>query len=495
MVKPRLMALLILLLGGLLPAIPVQAQDGGACPAVVAAALESLAASCAATARDQACYAHAPASALMRVPGPALAAPGDVVPLGSLARLQTAALDPASGDWGVVLLRAQVDQPDERPGQNVTLLLLGEVTLTDAAGPPLPPIAEPATCLVAALASVNLRAGPGTDYDIAGGAAEGQALTVIGQNGAGDWLRLQDDPGELWVFAELTDNFSCAFETVPVMQPGSSAPLVLPPPTPAESPGEPSGDAPDEPPGVPFAALTLVTGPADPACAEALPNALLIHTPAGATAHLTVNGVDLAISGAASLTAPPPPGGAPGGSLSIDVLAGVVGVTVDETLRQAPSGFRLEVPLDADGSPAGPPSDPAPLDPIPLAAYADLPGIIFEDRAALPAPAAGTISRWTVTAEIIQGGAWQSTGTRTETSERVILHSPDGALFYRGRRIDPVDETHFAATHEWVFQGTPTVGVYEFTYTSLSTFLMDWTVTAEGAAPLVFQDIGIRRED
>lgn len=493
MMDRRLLVLgmLLLLIGGLPAAIPVRAQEGGgSCPVFAAAALGALAANCAAAAPAQACLAHQPAAALLRAPGPTLAAAGDVAPLGAVARLGTVAADPASGQWGAVLLRL----PFEGARAGATLLLLGEAILTDAAGPPLPETAAPATCQVISLASANLRAGPGTGYDIAGGALEGQPLTVIGQNEAGDWLRLRDDPGELWIAADLTDNLDCILANVPVMQPGGSAPLVLATPTPdptAEPPAVPTGPA-EEPSGAPFTALTLVTGPAGPACAEIPPNALLVYTPAGATLQLTVNGVDLAITGAASLTAPE--GGPVGGSLGIDVLAGVVAATVDETIRQAPSGFRLEVPL-ADGLPAGPPSGPIPLDPVPLAAFAFLPGDLFPEGAALPVPAAGTISRWTVTAEIVEGGAWQSTGTRTETGEHVILHSPDGAIFYRGRRLEPVDETHFAATYEWVFQGTPTVGVYAFSYTSRSTFLMDWTVTAEGAPPLVFQDIGIRREE
>lgn len=54
-----------------------------------------------------------------------------------------------------------------------------------------------------ASANANLRAGPGTNYDVVGGVAAGDALDIIGRNEAGDWYKLTDGS---WIAAFLVDN-------------------------------------------------------------------------------------------------------------------------------------------------------------------------------------------------------------------------------------------------------------------------------------------------
>lgn len=65
--------------------------------------------------------------------------------------------------------------------------------------------------------NANLRQGPSTTYPIVGGATAGQALTVIGQNEAGDWYQLA---GGAWIFAELVEGAPSA----PVASPPAPAP-------------------------------------------------------------------------------------------------------------------------------------------------------------------------------------------------------------------------------------------------------------------------------
>ena len=48
----------------------------------------------------------------------------------------------------------------------------------------------------------NLRAGPGTDFDIVGKAAEGDLVTVVGQNDDGTWYQLDDSN---WIAAFLAE--------------------------------------------------------------------------------------------------------------------------------------------------------------------------------------------------------------------------------------------------------------------------------------------------
>ncbi|MEA3334596.1 MAG: SH3 domain-containing protein [Chloroflexota bacterium] len=56
-------------------------------------------------------------------------------------------------------------------------------------------------------AGSNLRAGPGADFDRAGGLTEGTVVAVIGRNQAGDWLALEvDGLGTVWIAAFLIEN-------------------------------------------------------------------------------------------------------------------------------------------------------------------------------------------------------------------------------------------------------------------------------------------------
>lgn len=48
----------------------------------------------------------------------------------------------------------------------------------------------------------NLRSGPSTDYDVVGQAQQGQALTLVARNQAGDWYRTA---AGAWIFASLVD--------------------------------------------------------------------------------------------------------------------------------------------------------------------------------------------------------------------------------------------------------------------------------------------------
>jgi uncharacterized protein YgiM (DUF1202 family) len=60
-----------------------------------------------------------------------------------------------------------------------------------------------ATTGAVANAPANLREGPGIDFPVVGTAQQGEALTIVGRNEAGDWYQL--DSGA-WIFAPLVDN-------------------------------------------------------------------------------------------------------------------------------------------------------------------------------------------------------------------------------------------------------------------------------------------------
>jgi len=97
----------------------------------------------------------------------------------------------------------------------------------------------------------NLRAGPGTEFDVIGGTITGQAINIVGRNADGTWFRL-DNGG--WVFAALVAN-PPPLESVPVVNPdgtpaaapqpsglGSLLPTPTPTPTPTPQP-QPQNEA------------------------------------------------------------------------------------------------------------------------------------------------------------------------------------------------------------------------------------------------------------
>lgn len=69
-----------------------------------------------------------------------------------------------------------------------------------------------------ALDNANLRAGPGTNYDIVGNVTAGEALDITGKSPAGDWYRLKQNK---WIAAFLVNG---APGGVPIVQPPTPTP-------------------------------------------------------------------------------------------------------------------------------------------------------------------------------------------------------------------------------------------------------------------------------
>ncbi|MBN1965569.1 MAG: hypothetical protein JW910_13045, partial [Anaerolineae bacterium] len=135
--SPIIIVLCILLC--LLPGTsrPVAQAQGGDCPAIVQAALTATEEFCLSTGRNEACYGHFLLDAAVRdsEAGIQFAAQGDIAPVGQLESLRMFPMDINAGTWGVALMRIQANLPDSLPGQNVTMLLFGDVSLTNAVPP------------------------------------------------------------------------------------------------------------------------------------------------------------------------------------------------------------------------------------------------------------------------------------------------------------------------------------------------------------------------
>lgn len=108
--------------------------------------------------------------------------------------------------------------------------------------PPSPPAATPLATPVPGLTVVaewvNLRAGPGTVYDLLGRLVQGQAARVTGKSSDGQWWRISADGKVAWVSAQYVQANDAA----------AGVAVVQAPPTPLPSPtAAPAGPAVTEP--------------------------------------------------------------------------------------------------------------------------------------------------------------------------------------------------------------------------------------------------------
>jgi hypothetical protein len=107
-----------------------------ACPEMIRQALQNTGQNCVAVGRDQLCYGADHVEIALRADAGAgdarFQAPGDLVDMTIVDAIRPAALDAASGTWGVAYLRTRANLADVAAGQFVTLMLFGDVELQPA---------------------------------------------------------------------------------------------------------------------------------------------------------------------------------------------------------------------------------------------------------------------------------------------------------------------------------------------------------------------------
>lgn len=110
--------------------------------------------------------------------------------------------------------------------------------------PPDTPTPEPPPAVAEAVvnSAINVRGGPGTNYNIIGGANAGERFRVTGRNQDGTWWQVDYNGQAGWLFAELITPVNT--ETVAVAQniPAPPPPTAVPPtatPQPPPQPQEP----------------------------------------------------------------------------------------------------------------------------------------------------------------------------------------------------------------------------------------------------------------
>ena len=323
---------------GIQPA-PVQAQDGGECPALVTEAIRIMGTACGPMGRNEACYGHTRVSATFQAEAAAVKfdAIGDRVQLIDLQALVTEPADPAVGTWGAAMLKVEADLA--AGGTDVlTLVLFGETEVTNAVDPGQ---ANIITCNVTnAGSNINVRSGPGTGYAVVDVLASGDTATANGRSAAGDWVRIQRGEATGWVSVPLV-TVDCPVETLAVVE----------------------ADAPGTLYTRPMQAFTLQSG--NGSLCEESPDGLLIDSPAGQRARVMVNGIQLEFASAGFVQA------IANGNFTLTGLDGSIDVTAaGQTVTVIP-GCLTTVPLSGLDA-AGPPTPPQP---VPEGALGTLPGL------------------------------------------------------------------------------------------------------------------------
>lgn len=296
------------------------------CSAIIETAWTAIEDLCAGTGRQQACYGH---EAITFQPQPGFNAalfeqPGDIIDLMTIQSLRFSALDLATGQWGVAQMRLQADIPVAN-GENVTMLVFGNVDIQNAV-----PAPTPVAVNVTVANTINIRLTPTTGAPIVATLAPGTTVTARARLADSSWLQIEvPETGEVgWVYAALVS--APADELAGLNVATSSAPYYGP-----------------------MQAFYFSSGTESPVCDEMPPDGLLIQTPEGvAEVSLLINEVNIQIGSTAFLTAES------GESMAIRVVEGKVTAQTAEGRSTAIAGTQISIPLDDNLSPTAPPTMP-----------------------------------------------------------------------------------------------------------------------------------------
>ncbi|MCU0463467.1 MAG: SH3 domain-containing protein [Anaerolineae bacterium] len=311
------------------------------CGETIRLALQTADSACQSIGRNQACYGNSQGEVVSRPDTSAeWESVGDTVNLTDIQGFSLSPLDDISGDWGVAIMQAQANLPDTAPGQNVTMVVFGDVVVEDA-------VTDQARVTGETTATVNVRLSPEVGGAVLGTLSNGADVIVTGlaQNRAGEtWLRIQYDEYRTrtgWVFADFVSVDRAALPTVPTDS------LVY----------------------NPMQAFYLKPGIGAPQCAEVPTDGVIIQTPNGVgMVNLNINGVDIALGSTAFLSLSETETGQ---MLGVTLLEGNSIVRSFNDDRILIPGSHTSVMLDDDGSPTTPPSEATAYDPAELDSYAE----------------------------------------------------------------------------------------------------------------------------
>lgn len=245
----------------------VAAQGESTCDSLIQEALQLSSNFCLELGRNEACYGFNNVSVVLSNPEAQFAQRGDIVPVTDIETLITRPIDPATGEWGIVMMNLDADLPDTS-GETVRLLLFGGAEITPQTPDALVENRPNVQVTNTNDNNLNLRSGPGQEFPVVDIFDIGDTLPFYGRNEAGDWLR--SSRGWLYVpLATVEGNIS----TLQLIEAAEDAYVA------------------------PMQSFALQMDEA--ANCTAAPSGLLVQTPSGQTANLMVNNVEIRIGSTA----------------------------------------------------------------------------------------------------------------------------------------------------------------------------------------------------
>lgn len=332
-----------------------QELQDATCEALVDEVLVRVERVCEGLGRNEACYGNERVNARFAT-GRAyeFSQPADRVPLGDLSSLTTFPLDVEHNLWGVAMMNVQANLPDTFAGQGVLFVLYGDVTLENAGREQRTDVPF-LDGIIKAEGPVNMRSGPGYDYNVIDLAMPGAEVVVEGRSEDGQWVLANVDSISAWIAVQFVELLESNVETLAVRNPAAAY--------------------------GPMQAFYLTTGVGQPECRDVPPSSLVIQSPEGYVINLSVNGVNVNIASTVALTTTEE-------MMSITTLEGGASMSVGSFSSVVPTGFTAEIPLRRDDRgalrPAGPPKPPKLIDPVQAAPVANTSTVILEQPVVVP---------------------------------------------------------------------------------------------------------------
>lgn len=297
------------------------------CERVVQTALEQAGQVCTGTGRNQVCYGHKnlEAQPQSRFEPFRFHEAGDIINVTQLKTLRLSPMDIATGSWGVAMMKLQANLAEDKPTQNVTLVLFGDVEIDNAIAAP-----TETGITISSWGNANVRREPSEQGYVLGTLSPGRVVTAIGRTADSSWLYIDvPDFGERgWISRQLIEA-SDELDGLNIINPALAA----------------YG---------PMQAFYLRTGDDSSTCEEAPNDGLLIQTPEGAgEVRLWINEVKIRLGSTVYIQA------RPNQQMTISTLEGAAHVEAYGIEQTASAGMTVSIPLDSDSKAAAPPNPPA----------------------------------------------------------------------------------------------------------------------------------------
>lgn len=308
-----------------------QSEPASSCPQLVTTAINVTGEACSVVSRNEVCYGHAMIEASPQ-PGANLSDfsnTGDIADIDDLRSMRLSPMDEQAGLWGISLLRLQASLPDNIPGQNVTLVVFGDVALENAAEE-----TTPVDVTIAGPANLNVRILPRIGAYVMAALAPGDTIAANGRLVDNSWLRVTlPSTGETgWISNHNIDTDPALLETLAVVD--NTSPYYRP-----------------------MQAFFFQSGSDDSLCPEAPNSGLLIQTPEGISeVRFLVNEVSIRLISTVLIQT------TPNNEMAVQLLEGSGTVTARGVSQILFPGTQVLVPLGPDNVPIGPPSFPRSYD-------------------------------------------------------------------------------------------------------------------------------------